>query len=719
MRNITLFLSLAVSAMTMTAALPTATPSVRGKQMATQVFEPGKKANVNKLLEHKISPKMKALTTAALRDAQKLYDVTVTFDGEDNWPNVAIYNSGLYVESEPDFEAKDGKTNTLRVPAGTYDVSINFWSQKFSAWGYLVKEQLEVNSDMSLSLSEKDVTELCTFYPTLKDGRKADVPVIDWETGELDSSNATAQFYGLDYIAYRNGCEPFAAGIAQVGFQDESAGGFKFVCNKLSDNYHLTALAFIQTNEGNIEVSLSDVKLKDGIALGYNKDYVEYHAPEFFHTPLYNKEGVERLNSLVEAVYWKDDYQLGVGGLYLEKTPKIEVAQQPMPDVSSDYKVAVMFQNNDLDKTVEFEEDGEIYRKNVQTGVKTLPSFYKDGKWNYVNRGHSECGNFSYQVPEQGEIVEYPGHPRFSFTADEINGKLANSAPLLVTMQQINNYGDLTVRSACAQAYIGRYGEVRLADMYELSTVVNLDGKKVFDSADGIYLDEWLYNHNVEGPTGVIDMTFENRNVIVDQTVEGSNIATLHYDENAADIIAPTPQMLQFRNKADEITERFDKAEDGVVELACADFVWHSFDEPADGYNHFFFTAQPCELKVEASAYQKDSFKEVAMTEDPDLFFMPGFGYFYRGSLADVEANSANGWYDLRITVSDAAGNYLTQTLSPAFAIGEYAVINTVDAPDTDAPTEYFTIQGQRVANPAPGQLVIRRQGTRVSKILF
>ena len=107
------------------------------------------------------------------------------------------------------------------------------------------------------------------------------------------------------------------------------------------------------------------------------------------------------------------------------------------------------------------------------------------------------------------------------------------------------------------------------------------------------------------------------------------------------------------------------------------------------------------------------------MTEDPDLFFMPGFGYFYRGSLADVEANSANGWYDLRITVSDAAGNYLTQTLSPAFAIGEYAVINTVDAPDTDAPTEYFTIQGQRVANPAPGQLVIRRQGTRVSKILF
>lgn len=719
MRNITLFLSLAVSAMTMTAALPTATPSVRGKQMATQVFEPGKKANVNKMREHKITPKMKAMTETSLREAEKLYNVTVTFDGTDARPGMAIYNEKFYTDLEVDYEAETNKTRTVQVPAGTYDFSICFWSQEHDTFGYLVREQFEVNADMSLTISESEATELCRFYPTMKDGQKADVPIMNWETGELDSSNATAQFYGLDYIAYRNGCEPFAAGIAQVGFQDESAGGFKFVCNKLSDNYHFTALAFIQTNEGNIEVSLSDVKLKDGIALGYNKDYVEYHAPEFFHTPLYNKEGVERLNSLVEAVYWKDDYQLGGGGLYLEKTPKIEVAQQPMPDVSSDYKVAVMFQNNDLDKTVEFEEDGEIYRENVQTGVKTLPSFYKDGKWNYVNRGHSECGNFSYQVPEQGEIVEYPGHPRFSFTADEINGKLANSAPLLVTMQQINNYGDLTVRSASAQAYIGRYGEVRLADMYELSTVVNLDGKKVFDSADGIYLDEWNYNHSVDGPMGVIDMTFENHNVIVDATVEGSNIARLHYDENASDAIAPTPQMLMFRNTADEITERFEKAEDGIIELACADFTWHSVDEPEDGYNRFFYTAQPCDLKVEAAAYQTDSFKEIAVSEDSELFFMPGFGYFYRGSLADVDTNSANGWYDLRITVSDAAGNYLTQTLSPAFAIGEYAVINTVDAPDTDAPTEYFTIQGQRVANPAPGQLVIRRQGTRVSKILF
>ena len=37
---------------------------------------------------------------------------------------------------------------------------------------------------------------------------------------------------------------------------------------------------------------------------------------------------------------------------------------------------------------------------------------------------------------------------------------------------------------------------------------------------------------------------------------------------------------------------------------------------------------------------------------------------------------------------------------------------------NADAPVEYFNLQGMRVAQPAAGQVVIRRQGTEVSKIL-
>lgn len=44
--------------------------------------------------------------------------------------------------------------------------------------------------------------------------------------------------------------------------------------------------------------------------------------------------------------------------------------------------------------------------------------------------------------------------------------------------------------------------------------------------------------------------------------------------------------------------------------------------------------------------------------------------------------------------------------------------INDVTVDGSDAPVEYFDLQGIRVSNPQPGQMVIRRQGTNVEKIL-
>lgn len=40
-------------------------------------------------------------------------------------------------------------------------------------------------------------------------------------------------------------------------------------------------------------------------------------------------------------------------------------------------------------------------------------------------------------------------------------------------------------------------------------------------------------------------------------------------------------------------------------------------------------------------------------------------------------------------------------------------------AVDADAPVEYFNLQGMRVVNPSKGSLVIRRQGTKVAKVIF
>lgn len=45
--------------------------------------------------------------------------------------------------------------------------------------------------------------------------------------------------------------------------------------------------------------------------------------------------------------------------------------------------------------------------------------------------------------------------------------------------------------------------------------------------------------------------------------------------------------------------------------------------------------------------------------------------------------------------------------------------IGSVEVGDENAPVEYYNLQGIRVANPAPGQLIIRRQGAKVEKVLM
>ncbi len=49
---------------------------------------------------------------------------------------------------------------------------------------------------------------------------------------------------------------------------------------------------------------------------------------------------------------------------------------------------------------------------------------------------------------------------------------------------------------------------------------------------------------------------------------------------------------------------------------------------------------------------------------------------------------------------------------------GEGSVEGIISDNDADAPVEYFNLQGVRVANPEAGQLVIKRQGSTVTKIV-
>ena len=42
----------------------------------------------------------------------------------------------------------------------------------------------------------------------------------------------------------------------------------------------------------------------------------------------------------------------------------------------------------------------------------------------------------------------------------------------------------------------------------------------------------------------------------------------------------------------------------------------------------------------------------------PEYFRLPAHGSFYRATMAGKDLKSDNGWFKLRVTITDATGNY-------------------------------------------------------------
>lgn len=112
-----------------------------------------------------------------------------------------------------------------------------------------------------------------------------------------------------------------------------------------------------------------------------------------------------------------------------------------------------------------------------------------------------------------------------------------------------------------------------------------------------------------------------------------------------------------------------------------------------------------------------------------------GWRLAQNGQIEEGKANGYGGKYDTatkKITFPEndmylgeedySGGNFLRGSDVITFDMSGYSAINNVlsdaDA-DINAPVEFFNLQGVRVANPTEGQLVIRRQGTKVEKVVL
>ncbi|MDE5796823.1 MAG: hypothetical protein K2H75_06905, partial [Muribaculaceae bacterium] len=98
---------------------------------------------------------------------------------------------------------------------------------------------------------------------------------------------------------------------------------------------------------------------------------------------------------------------------------------------------------------------------------------------------------------------------------------------------------------------------------------------------------------------------------------------------------------------------------------------------------------------------------ELECVENSDRFMMPGWGYYWEASLESLQAPATDTRYDVRITLTDAAGNYQQQTLTPVFTITGTSGVTSISTVTSEA--TYYNLQGVKVKQPTENGIYIEQ----------
>lgn len=319
--------------------------------------------------------------------------------------------------------------------------------------------------------------------------------------------------------------------------------------------------------------------------------------------------------------------------------------------------------------------------------------------------------SFSYNLMPNGKF-NYQPSTTFSFKESEAVDAFGNNTPINVFGYYFDAMGTKVHQPLCY--YVGRMGENRETDNFNLDFNLLYNGELICNDYKQIangWIWQWVYGGH---PDGAYDATIVNQNMMVDD-MQGCNTTKVHYDTRNEDFTPPTAMMLQFRNIEDNsVTDRFEKEENGVMYLAAKDYVVNVDDQWQMGME-----TRPVNVTVSYSPNGMETWTDLNITEKPDLFDEYTFGYIYAADLEQVRSSSENKWYDLKILLSDDAGNWQEQVISPAFRIERgFTSIDEVGIGNNAVPVARYTIEGHRIVTPQAGVNIIKYSDGSVRKVI-
>ena len=637
-----------------------------------------------------------------------------------------IDNNNLHFGLFRAFDNGEGALQGQVVP-GTYDIVAMFMKKNPYALCYVIYEQQEVASDLTLTLNP----DMCVNRITTKnygpDGEllKLGLSHFDESGNVVVDQESDIHHICIDDYVYLKGFGLIEANTALFGgsmFNEElQTAPVDIYVTDVSDRYlfiQARICTTIDIGKNKVFYSyFSTDNVKTGVRENSPSDYVLQP-----YTYKYSPDGVAEIGYGVANGFWMYDggqpFGLSLNGLFLssekpDDTYTCEVwANMPYNDPHAP-GLSIGLQAN-------FPEYGELTTITLEdttfesvdyfTGWTVSPTLrVKDGQKVFTNIGHHRYPEFMQYNDLYGTLDEesgtiglklLPSPEALTYPTEQALGIIGDNCPInAVRAQSYEQDGSMNYQ--IQDNFVGRYGESLCCDK----------GKKVTLKFNGEEVDMEAF---VPENKGTFERTCTYSNVEVDG-LPSHNTTTVYFDQNQEDMTPPSIEMLHFKNGEGGVTDRFATAADGTMEFYASDFDYIYYPELWGGV----FDCQPVEVLVEYAPYGTEDWNELAVEEIPEYYQEPGWGYFYRGSLAGVTGQAYQGWFDLKFRLEDAAGNWQEQVVSPAFRIDNlaYSSVATIGSGDAHEMARY-SIDGKRVDASHQGVTIIKMSDGTARKVL-
>lgn len=616
--------------------------------------------------------------------------INIDYSEEEYAPkNFCIYNHDTFLSGKISTYA-DSSQKVIKledISPGVYTIFLSF-EEKTSHPGvqwtkcYVFDEDRNIDGDIELTLSPADAKNQFTGRTYLPGGEVARLDNKGYDDnmdpqsipGNVNSKFVQTTIYDEKYDAY------IVSSILGCGSYDmDNAYGpgihwrletkEDFFINDISDRFVICQQRDNCTDEGLVSTTAFSRGLSN---MALENDWNSYtETTQFFeHTPAYDEywvlESISRITGYGYGDVFYFPYELlwwNMGEIATSILYSTSANVADFPDAYPGYRLLML---DASDGTRDYNMSGQ---RIVFAGM--------DGAYEFTNFSASPDATGIHAIDSNGEEVyyDYPGHPalRIPLKDGPAGYVYGNSAPINTVNVQIYAREDGFVTMFTPE-YRGLMGEIREADLLYLNATAYLNGEFAADMTT--WNDFWSGVPGEDSSDVYTAVISNNKNVVVDGNA-GYNVTSLEFSYGREDKCPPVIQILRVNDSQGRFSQYFGSMSEMKAYVCVGDYNW---SETSEG-TFYNYESNPVDLKVEIMRHGIEGapWIELETSHVAENDNIAGYGLFFECKALESEAYET-GWYDMRITAKDNAGNRNIQEFGPVFNISSETGVGSVDS---------------------------------------